>query len=633
MSRPKVLSHRLLPIAKSLSSGRSLTVRFPNLPWRKSSCQQHQALQSSWRRQFSAGKQRIVYQNTVSLTTAVAITVAVGASVGFAVGFSRAFNHPTTTEAPIPVSTQSSIDKMTGSVLPGRPGNLTPEQEAKLRELWQLALQVFGVAEPHTQQPTSPNGKTPILSRTSTATTTDVDLHAASEKKKKSRLSFFKKPMKEEEEYRSETPNGTISDMSTPSSVSDIANGMKDDKHGMANAFRAALAGTSPADIRTAFWDMVKHDHPDALLLRFLRARKWDVNAALVMAISALHWRAEDAKVDSDVILRGEQGMLDLTRSENPADKKEGEDFMQQVRMGKSFLHGVDKEGRPICYVRVRLHKPGEQSEASLERFTVYTIETARMFLRSPVDTATVLFDMTDFGLANMDYTPVKFMIKCFEANYPESLGTVLVHKAPWVFQGVWRVIRGWLDPVVAGKVHFTNNNDDLGEYMDKSTIPKELSGPNSWSYHFEEPRPGENDLMENEQAKIALLKEHELLSRQYEEVVKEWIASKSSHSTTEKMSQTAESSFRQQRDDIAELLRANYWKLDPYVRARTVYDRTGELKTPAPPAGSTAVERLAKQFSQSALQPPSHTSNRTSVESTAQSFATAKESWEDDLD
>jgi hypothetical protein len=27
-------------------------------------------------------------------------------------------------------------------------------------------------------------------------------------------------------------------------------------------------------------------------------------------------------------------------------------------------------------------------------------------------------------------------MIKCFEANYPECLGTVLVHKAPWIFQG-----------------------------------------------------------------------------------------------------------------------------------------------------------------------------------------------------
>jgi hypothetical protein len=44
---------------------------------------------------------------------------------------------------------------------------------------------------------------------------------------------------------------------------------------------------------------------------------------------------------------------------------------------------------------------------------------------------------MTGFSMANMDYTPVKFMIKCFEANYPESLGAVLVHNAPWIFQGM----------------------------------------------------------------------------------------------------------------------------------------------------------------------------------------------------
>lgn len=35
------------------------------------------------------------------------------------------------------------------------------------------------------------------------------------------------------------------------------------------------------------------------------------------------------------------------------------------------------------------------------------------------------------------DYGPVKFMIKCFEANYPESLGVVLVHKSPWIFHSM----------------------------------------------------------------------------------------------------------------------------------------------------------------------------------------------------
>lgn len=45
---------------------------------------------------------------------------------------------------------------------------------------------------------------------------------------------------------------------------------------------------------------------------------------------------------------------------------------------------------------------------------------------------------MTGFTLANMDYVPVKFMIMCFEANYPESLGVVLIHNSPWVFKGMY---------------------------------------------------------------------------------------------------------------------------------------------------------------------------------------------------
>jgi len=73
------------------------------------------------------------------------------------------------------------------------------------------------------------------------------------------------------------------------------------------------------------------------------------------------------------------------------------EGFIKQLRMGKSFIHGTDKENRPICYVRVKLHKQGDQSEQSLERYTIYLIETTRMMLKSPVDTAVcvVVFQLT----------------------------------------------------------------------------------------------------------------------------------------------------------------------------------------------------------------------------------------------
>lgn len=167
------------------------------------------------------------------------------------------------------------------------------------------------------------------------------------------------------------------------------------------------------------------------------------------------------------------------------------------------------------------------------------------------------------------DYTPVKFMIKCFEANYPESLGAVLVHKAPWVFQGIWRVIRGWLDPVVANKVHFTNNIKELEEFIAIDRIPKELEGQEDWEYKFVEPVPGENDKMKDAETRNRLLAARELLVKQFEEATLQWIQ----HPEGEKGAET-----RVRRGELATKLKEDYWNLDPYIRARSFYDRTGVL-------------------------------------------------------
>ena len=93
-------------------------------------------------------------------------------------------------------------------------------------------------------------------------------------------------------------------------------------------------------------------------------------------------------KVDSDIMKNGEGGALIDEQGGDGDVKQIGHDFLAQIRMGKSFLHGVDKQGRPICVVRVRLHRQGDQREDSMEKYTVYLIETARMVLRAPIDTA-----------------------------------------------------------------------------------------------------------------------------------------------------------------------------------------------------------------------------------------------------
>lgn len=176
---------------------------------------------------------------------------------------------------------------------------------------------------------------------------------------------------------------------------------------------------------------------------------------------------------------------------------------------------------------------------------------------------------MTDFSMANMDYTPVKFMIKCFEANYPESLGTVLVYKAPWVFNAIWSIIRGWLDPVVAGKVHFAKNIDELEKFVPRKQIPKELGGDEDWKYEYPEPREGEDKAMGEKEVRDKLEEERRGIVTRYETTVGEWVYEGDKGSLEDK---------RKERDTHAEELRQNYWKLDSYVRARTLYDRMGVL-------------------------------------------------------
>lgn len=178
---------------------------------------------------------------------------------------------------------------------------------------------------------------------------------------------------------------------------------------------------------------------------------------------------------------------------------------------------------------------------------------------------------MTQFGLSNMDQAPVKFMIKCFEANYPESLGAVLIHKAPWVFQGIWKMIRGWLDPVVAGKIHFTNSLNDLAEFISPDVVVAELGGSNHYRYEYIEPVEGENSAMKDEAKKQALTEERRNLAKDYEAVIKEWAA-------LPVEDREGWAAMAKKRDALASKLQENYWKLDPIVRARSIYDRNGEM-------------------------------------------------------
>ncbi|DAA76602.1 TPA_exp: CRAL/TRIO domain protein [Trichophyton benhamiae CBS 112371] len=437
----------------------------------------------------------------------------------------------------------------------GHVGNLTKEEEVKLQELWTALFKVCGVItsegpekeQKHEQQ--NGNGEN----------ATSSDTSSPDAKKSKKRLGFFSR--------KSESPSESPSSDSVSNSVAAMKLSDADDKYGETSQFLEALKDTSPEEIRLVFWNMVRHDHPDALLLRFLRARKYDVNRALVMLVSAFRWRSQTMNID-DIMVKGDCFMEEGGKSDDLAKKQEASDFAKLLQL-------------------VRLHRIGAHCEPSLERYTVYLIETSRLLLQPPVETAALVFDMTDFSLANM----------CFEANYPESLGVILVHKAPWIFSSIWAVIKGWLDPVVAAKVHFTKTPEDLEAIIPRKNLIKSLGGEDEYEYKYIEPIEGENDKQKDTARRDELLKTRMEMAGAFQEATLAWTASKSNSATSEE-----ETYIKKTRTELAEKLCENYWQLDPYIRARSMYDRLGLIPPPKEAKELSATQPLSEKVNGDAV-------------------------------
>lgn len=321
--------------------------------------------------------------------------------------------------------------------------------------------------------------------------------------------------------------------------------------------------GLSAADVRTELWNNVMSDHPDSLVLRFLRARKWHVGNGLIMLLKAFKWRqemnVEDVKYWGD----------DDLEAAYPKFKK-------QLEMGKFYVHGTDKLGQPVVYLNVQLHRAGDQDYKTLERLTIYLMETGRLLIQPPVETVALVFDLTGFGLSNMDYTLVQFLVKCFEAYYPESLGAILVHNAPLVFWGVWKVIEPWLDPVVASKIKFTYKNQELLEFIPANHLPDSFkdAGVDKFVYQYLPPVQGENALMEDQEGKAKVVKEWNELSEKFDEATRAWIKTGGDVS--------------EEREKVAKDLKHQYIKMQPYIRAKNQYQRKNEAgKSIIQPDGS----------------------------------------------
>lgn len=138
---------------------------------------------------------------------------------------------------------------------------------------------------------------------------------------------------------------------------------------------------------------------------------------------------------------------------------------------------------------------------------------------------------------------------------------------------GIWNIIKGWLDPVVASKIHFTKNKDELENFISHDRIMKELEGGEDWEYKYPELKNGENQAMEDTAKRDELIAQRQELAREMENLTVEWISASNSGDKSNV------DSIKEKRSNVIKELGKQYWTLDPYIRARSLYDRNSVIQ------------------------------------------------------
>lgn len=209
-------------------------------------------------------------------------------------------------------------------------------------------------------------------------------------------------------------------------------------------------------------------------LLRFLRARKFDVELSKAMFVECEKWRKE-SKLDEE-----------LPKWDYP-EKSEIFKYYPQ------YYHKTDKDGRPVYIEQL----------GGIDLNAMYKITTAERMLtnlaveyervsdpRLPacsrkagalLETCCSIMDFKGVGLgkASQVYGYVKQASGLSQNYYPERLGHLYLINTPWGFSTVWSVVKGWLDPVTVKKIHVLGSGyqSELLKQVPAENLPKQFGG------------------------------------------------------------------------------------------------------------------------------------------------------------
>uniref|UniRef100_A0A7N6BHX9 MSP domain-containing protein n=1 Tax=Anabas testudineus TaxID=64144 RepID=A0A7N6BHX9_ANATE len=193
--------------------------------------------------------------------------------------------------------------------------------------------------------------------------------------------------------------------------------------------------------------DLERLQTEDALVESYLSWRLYVVDDALKMIDESLQWRKEF-------------GLNDLIESMVPK---------WMFETGAVYLHGYDKEGNKLFWFHVKLHVKDAKTALDKKKYVAFWLE--RYAKKEPGMPLTVVFDMTDSGLSNIDMDFVRYIINCFKVYYPK-------------FLSAWKIVKSWLGPEAISKLKFVPKSEAL-TYIGPEYLPPHLGGTDPFKYSY----------------------------------------------------------------------------------------------------------------------------------------------------